>query len=41
MRSVPRLHKEVPRITEAVESQLPVGHNHIEFVVEEELEVCL
>jgi hypothetical protein len=39
--SVPRLYIEIPRKTEAVESQLPVGHSHGKFIVEEELEVSL
>jgi hypothetical protein len=39
--AVPRLYNEIPRITEAVEGQLPVGHSHGKFVVEEELEVSL
>jgi hypothetical protein len=38
--SVLRLYHEIPRITEAVESQSPVGHSHGNFVVEE-LEVSL
>jgi hypothetical protein len=37
---VPRPCNEIPRITEAVESQLPVGHSHGKFIVEE-LEVGL
>jgi hypothetical protein len=39
--SMPRLYTEIPRITEAVESQLTAGHSHGKFVVEEELEVSL
>jgi hypothetical protein len=39
--SVPRLYKEISKITEVVESQLPVGHSHGKFMVEEELEVSL
>jgi hypothetical protein len=38
---VPQLYNEIPRIAEAVESQLPVGHSHGKFVVEEESEVNL
>jgi hypothetical protein len=33
-------YNEIPTITEAVESQLPVGYSHRKFVVEE-LEVSL
>jgi hypothetical protein len=37
--SAPRLYNKIPRITEAVESQLPVRHSHGKYSVEEELEV--
>jgi hypothetical protein len=39
--SVPRLYNEIPRITEGFENQLPVGHIHRKFVLEEELKVSL
>jgi hypothetical protein len=41
VRSVPQQYNDIPRITKAVEHQLPVGHSHRKFVVEEELEVSL